>query len=289
MEAVYFGRENVMPEPLRSFSSALSVNQHLRGHACGLEPLCIVSGSSIYHIGWQAPAWSRAAELEVLTRSLAEARRLAIGRLTASAERLGADGVAGIQFETRPDRWGRRLTEFIATGTAIKHRLGSAAKTPGGALFTSNLNASDLWLLLQAGYQPVSMPMGVCVYHARYQGVGRWLGQIGQNLEMPTFTQALSEARSLALGRMEDQARQSGASGILGVDLTEHSHAWGSHVIECFALGSALLAPDTPHAMGEPLFILSLSDPPPPEPPTPVVEIPVPGAAESVEVSVDIG
>ena len=50
---------------------------------------------------------------------------------------------------------------------------------------------------------------------------------MGQNVELPNFTQALYEARELAMTRMQDEANQLEASGIVGVRLEEKSHQWG--------------------------------------------------------------
>ena len=66
--------------------------------------------------------------------------------------------------------------------------------------------------------------------------------QIGQNCEMPTYTQALYDARELALSRMQSEAEELQAEGIVGAQVTERSHGWGSHVIEYFALGTAIVA-----------------------------------------------
>jgi hypothetical protein len=52
--------------------------------------------------------------------------------------------------------------------------------------------------------------MGTCVYHVAHQGMRQAFAQIGRNVEMPNFTQALYDARELAMERM--QARR-GAPG----------------------------------------------------------------------------
>jgi uncharacterized protein YbjQ (UPF0145 family) len=59
---------------------------------------------------------------------------------------------------------------------------------------------------------------------------------------MPNFTQALYDARELAMERMQSEAQDLQAEGIVGVDLQEKNHGWGSHVIEFFAVGTAIVA-----------------------------------------------
>ena len=62
--------------------------------------------------------------------------------------------------------------------------------------------------------------MGNCVYHVGYQGIKAWFSQIGQNVEMPTYTQAIYDARELALARMQAEAEELKADGIVGA--TDH-------------------------------------------------------------------
>ena len=93
---------------------------------------------------------------------------------------------------------------------------------------------------MQTGYVPQGLVMGTCVYHIAHRGLGQTLGSAGQNVELPNFTQALYEARELAMTRMQDEANQLEASGIVGVRLEEKSHQWGSHTIEFLSLGTAV-------------------------------------------------
>ena len=43
-----------------------------------------------------------------------------------------------------------------------------------------------------------------------------------------------------ALSRMQAEAERSGAVGIVGARVDESSHGWDSHVIEYFAIGTAI-------------------------------------------------
>lgn len=172
---------------------------------------------------------------------------------------LGADGVVGVRLEIgRHDR-GQHLAEFIAIGTAIRHINGEHYRAPNSRPFTYDLSGQDFWTLLRAGYRPVSLAMGNCVYHVGYQGVGSWLKQVGKNCEMPTYTQALYNAREHALARMQAEAEGLGADGIVGAQVTEKFHGWESHVIEYFALGTAIIATRADHQIPTPQLMLPLS------------------------------
>jgi uncharacterized protein YbjQ (UPF0145 family) len=73
------------------------------------------------------------------------------------------------------------------------------------------------------------------------QSLGGFINKLGRNAEMENFTQGMYEARELAMGRMESEAQQVGAQGIVGVKLEEKSFAWGGHVIEFFAVGTSVM------------------------------------------------
>jgi uncharacterized protein YbjQ (UPF0145 family) len=86
------------------------------------------------------------------------------------------------------------------------------------------------------------------------------LGQIGQNVELPNYTQALYAARELAMQRMQTEAQDLQAKGIVGVDLQEKSHGWGSHIIEFFAIGTAIVPTSGEHRIHAPTPVLDLND-----------------------------
>jgi len=61
------------------------------------------------------------------------------------------------------------------------------------------------------------MVMGTCVYHIAHQRMGSIIGNIGRNVEIEQFTQALYDARELAMTRMQTEAEELHAEGIVGV------------------------------------------------------------------------
>jgi uncharacterized protein YbjQ (UPF0145 family) len=103
------------------------------------------------------------------------------------------------------------------------------------------------------------MVMGSCVYHVAHRGMWQSLKQSGQNIELPNFTQALYDARELAMERMQAEAEAVQAEGIVGVSLDEHNHGWGSHVIEFFAVGTAIIPHGEEHTIQPPTTVLDLS------------------------------
>src|SRR5256886_13302087 len=153
------------------FTSDLSINEFLLVKQSGFDPLGLVLGSSIYHIGFQQSNWSQNQEMGVLTQAMYHARELAMTRMEEEADQLGADGIVGVRLDVGRYEWGADLAEFIAIGTAVKHRGGELHRAPSGRPFTSDLTGQDFWTLLRAGYRPVGMCMGSCVYHVAHQGL----------------------------------------------------------------------------------------------------------------------
>jgi uncharacterized protein YbjQ (UPF0145 family) len=125
--------------------------------------------------------------------------------------------------------------------------------------FTSDLSGQDFWTLLRAGYRPVGMVMGNCVYHVSRQGLGQWFSQIGRNVEMTNYTQALYDARELSMERMQTEAMSLKAEGIVGAQIVERSHGWGSHIIEFFAVGTAVISISQDHIIQAPSLSLLLN------------------------------
>jgi len=85
------------------------------------------------------------------------------------------------------------------------------------------------------------------------------LKQTGQNQEMANYTQAVYDARELAMERMQAEATAMQAEGIVGAQIQEKSHGWGSHVVEYFAVGTAIASISTEHQIAAPHLMLPLS------------------------------
>jgi len=223
------------------FTSDLSVNEFLLLEEADFETLGLVVGSSIYHVGLQVARWTKSQELDVLTQAMYHARELAMSRMEAEAIELDADGVVGVHLDIKFYEWGHHLGEFIAIGTAVRHRSQQRWRNHEGKPFTSDLSGQDFWTLLQTGHRPVALVIGNCVYHVAHQHMLNALGNAYRNRELPNFTQAIYTARELAMERLQAEATRAQATGVVGVQVQEKSHVWGSHAIEFFAIGTAIV------------------------------------------------
>jgi uncharacterized protein YbjQ (UPF0145 family) len=235
--------------PPGGYTSDLSVDEALLLEEVGFEPVEFVMGSSYFHVGYQLAGWSQNQEMERLTQSMVAARGAAMHKLTSEVAALGADGIVGVRVDVDHRE---HHAEFVAMGTAVVARENRERWRVGGGPFTSDLSGQDFWALVRGGYRPRAMVMGCCVYHVAHQGLGQWMSRVGNNCEMPTFTQALYDARELAMERMQAEARAAGAAGVVGMRVTENSYGWHTHVIEFLALGTAV-APSGEPGVHEPI------------------------------------
>jgi uncharacterized protein YbjQ (UPF0145 family) len=239
----------------RRFSSDLSVDEAILLKEIGYEPLGLVVGSAVYHIGWQTQSWSSNEEMTGLTQVMYAARADAVARMERHAQSIGAHGVVGTKLDVRLHHSRENLAEFVAMGTAVAN---PEAKSP--RLWLSDLSGQDLYLLIRAGYRPVGLAFGACVYHIAHQNISTRLGQTTQNVELRNYTEALYEARELAMTRMQDEARGTGAQGIVAMRIEQASHVWGSHVIEFLAIGTTVAAGRAGHQRLDPTMVVPLSD-----------------------------
>ncbi len=291
----------------RLFTSDLSVSELALLYQAGFEPLGLVVGSSIYHIGWQ-PLWATFSgygygaqrpngELQTLTQAKYEARELAMARMEAEADALGADGVIGVRLTVGQYDWGADLAEFMAIGTAVRARAKGAYRTRFGKPFTSDLSGQDFATLLKSGHRPLGMVMGVSVYGAwqngwDFQMISGWRwgwaggGMTGAavsggvNQEIDLFTDAIYAARDLAMSRMSHEAGELGAEGVVGMrvemtptlskddaefwrelnekDAGAPQYHWRLFAVDMFAIGTAIIAAPVPQAPAPPGMVLFL-------------------------------
>jgi uncharacterized protein YbjQ (UPF0145 family) len=114
-------------------------------------------------------------------------------------------------------------------------RLAQTAGANPAGVFTSDLSVSEYVLLGEAGFEPLGFVIGSSIYHVGLQ-VGRW----NQNQELQVLTQAMYNARELAMARMRSEADHLGADGIVGVELRMQMYAWGQGCLEFVSTGTAV-------------------------------------------------
>src|SRR5664280_452008 len=122
-------------------------------------------------------------------------------------------------------------------------------------LFTSDLSVNEFLLIKEVGFHPLGFVMGSSIYHTGIQ-TRKW----GQSQELTKLTEAMYNARELAMTRMAEEALELGADGVVGVRLEEKSHQWGSHTIEFLSLGTAVAKTSDEVTLPRPTTIISLDN-----------------------------
>jgi uncharacterized protein YbjQ (UPF0145 family) len=241
------------------FKSDLSINEFALLHGAGFEPIELVMGVSVYHVGYQFVGMKQQCELPVLTEATYRARWNAMSRMQAEADSLGADGVVGVKLRSRGQEGGEHL-EFAAVGTAVRYTAQPGAfRRPNGQAFSSHLSGQDMITLLRSGYAPVALVMGNCVFHVPVQSLRQTWRQAGVNAEMPQWTQGNYQARELAMSRLEAEAERDGANGVVGVEFAISNYAWGLHTVEFYAAGTAVRRTGSGETIA-PSFVLPMTD-----------------------------
>src|ERR1035438_3890939 len=239
----------------RTFSSDLSVDEAVLLKEIGYEPCGLVVGSGVYHIGIQYANWSNNEEMVALTQVMYQARQEALTMMERHAAQVGGRGVVGLRLDVEMHAGPHPIAEFVAMGTAV------AAPGPrSSGVWVSDLSGQDLYLLIRAGYQPVGLAFGACVYHVAHQRLGASVGQQSQNVELGNYASALYEARELAMTRMQQEAQRVRAHGIVAMRIEQKSHMWGSHVIEFLAIGTSVKLVASEHRRIAPELAVRLDD-----------------------------
>lgn len=258
-------RQRLTENRERLFTSDLSVSEFALLYELGYTPLGLVMGTCVYQVGYQSASWTQSVELSGVTQAMYTARHLAMSRMVAEASFLGADGIVGMRLELGGKHLGLANTtlEFIAIGTAV--RLPPGEHHPGSQPFTSDLNGQDLYKLHRIGFRPVSLVMGNCVYHVAAQAISQYAApnQLRESGENTVYTQAIYHARELAMDRMQAEALQGGASGIVGVQVGEHARGWDKQVFEFMAIGTSIRKMDADPTLAVPgatQVVLNLND-----------------------------
>jgi uncharacterized protein YbjQ (UPF0145 family) len=115
----------------------------------------------------------------------------------------------------------------------------------GATAFTSGLSIADFALSRLDGVRPVCQVMGSSVYKVGWQNLpwsSSWGG--GMLTELRQLTDAWNNARSLALGRLEQEARLAGCHAVVDVTFAGNRHEFLAGEIEIVVNGTAVHLPE---------------------------------------------
>ena len=239
--------------------SDLSVTEFLTLSRVGFLPHGLVVGSSVYEAnttnmpgaqggqslwsmlfgGVSAQTRVTTGEVVALSEAVRAARAFAINRMRAQAAQLGGEGVVGVRLHVEHHLWrgGHQVAKFVAMGTAVAfdHEHGPnelrgapSLRLADGSPFTSDLSGQDFVMLLHAGYRPVTVASGTCVYQLDPSELLRYRGY---QTEVGAYTGAFFDARETAMGRLQADlfsqwppGHPDAPVGIVGMTVTEEAH-----------------------------------------------------------------
>ena len=164
---------------------------------------------------WQAEV---VCELDVLTAAWNMARQRALDRLSEEALEVGGDGVLGVHLRRGDHDLGRRVIEFVVTGTAVREAEPVAQAGP----VLTGLSVQDVWRLRQEGYDALALlgaSIAVFASPARTTRLRR-MRTIRQNQELQELSKAFHLARDTLRTRLMGQVQAARADGAVGVEFT---------------------------------------------------------------------
>ncbi|GGT02164.1 MULTISPECIES: heavy metal-binding domain-containing protein [Streptomyces] len=210
-----------------TWDSALSVEEFAAIGGVGFEPVGQVLGTAVFEMGysgvWGCPgSWTASGgnntvpasrwtpSLSLLARKLYAARRTALSRAVAECSALGGDGIVGVDL--RVTEFPAGGTEFTVRGTAVRARSRSRPRTP----FTAHVGGQDFARLLEAGWVPVGLAVGVglAIRHDDWR-TGLRVPLALRNQEVDGYTQLIGHVRREARTQLALEAGRHGAQGVV--------------------------------------------------------------------------
>jgi len=219
------------------FSTSANAQQLYCQLDAGFTPHSFVFGNVAYSIGVGGNirgAFRGLARGEVpqYTQIFDRTRHLALSRIKAEAKAAGANAVLGIETSIMPLLGAQ---EMMMIGTASSHTALSAyADDP----VTSDLTNEELWNLVNLGYMPIQLVMGVSVYSL---GLASGITSSLKSLvggQIDSLTEILYEAREKALERVQEAAQKCGADEVVGVKTKVYN--LGGGLVEFMVIGTAV-------------------------------------------------
>jgi uncharacterized protein YbjQ (UPF0145 family) len=219
------------------FSTSADAQQLYCQVDCGFRPISYVLGNVAYSIGLggNISGFLRSlgrGEVTEFSEVFDTTRHLALERITREARQCRANAVIGINTTITPLMGAQ---EMLMLGTASHHPALSGYTT---SPVTSDMTNEELWNMINIGYMPIRLVMGVSVYSLGIVGGIKSLFKSMVRGEVTTLTTLLYEAREKALDRIQADAERHGADDVVGVKI--HVYELGGGLIEFLAIGTAV-------------------------------------------------
>ncbi len=171
-------------------------------------------------------------EVPQYTEIFDKTRHLTLTRIQNEAKAVGANAVIGIETSIMPLLGAQ---EMMMMGTASSHPL---LVQYADAPITSDLRNEELWNLVNIGYMPVQLVLGVSVYSL---GLTSSISSSIKSFfggQVDSLTDLLYEAREKALERIQRDAERCNADKVVGVKTRIYD--LGGGLVEFMVIGTAV-------------------------------------------------
>ena len=204
----------------------------------GFQPKQFVFGNVAYSVGLGGGligvlrSFVRG-EIKEFSQIFQETRHLALKRIKSEAREVGANAVIGINTAIIPFAG---MQEMVMIGTASEHP-GLPARFSQNPI-TSDLTNEEMWNLINLGYMPVQLVLGVSVYSLGFVGgITSFFKSLVRG-EIKELTTLIYEAREKALAHIEEEAKRYHADEVVGIKT--YVYNLGGGIIEFLAIGTAV-------------------------------------------------
>ena len=247
----------------RFFTSDLSVKEFLLVREAGFECAGLVMGSSIYHVGLQRGSVLREPRAHACSRKRcikrASSRWRAWKKKPTSSAPTASSAFAFDDQSSRVGRGARRVRRASAPrSTRAKRRAGWKC-AERRAVLERSLRPGFLDALEER--LPPDLARDGQLRLSRRASVARRLVQDRRHdCEIAEFTQALYDARELAMERLQYEAQLDGARRRRHGNLRAHARRWDSHVLEFLAIGTSVLPIATHEQPPTPELVMTVNE-----------------------------
>jgi len=246
--------------------SALTADEFAAIRSIGFEPVGQVLGAAVYNIGYtggyncpgpfgdgmvspdrsvtQVSGRDGPGSFGPLVKTLYQARRTAIARMSAECAELGGHGVVGVRLTIGALPTGGQ--EFRAIGTAVRAPRARRLRRP----FTSDLSGQDFTKLIATGWVPAGLVFGISVgiRHQDRLTRGQTWWSAG-NAEVLGYTELVNDVRHDARRQLHKDVQRLGAEGVVIADMSLQIRERGcpvkevaqrDHIAEATITGTAI-------------------------------------------------
>jgi uncharacterized protein YbjQ (UPF0145 family) len=195
-----------------TFTSNLAPGEIALLRRNGVKVRGLVTGSSMYHVGVSHASSTNDCEVRELGQAYDRATELALSRMEQELIYLGAHGAVGVRLQLVRHEWSDKTIEVQAIGTAVE-RPGPAPARP----WLCDLSGQEWYALHRAGYEPVALVYGHCSWFILTMYGDELMKTSWQNAEFGHWSDALRQARNIAMDKVRRLTKAAGGTGVTGV------------------------------------------------------------------------